>query len=250
MSLKKDSFNSKDKKFMQIAINLANNHKGYTGPNPSVGCVIVKNKNIISFGNTNINGRPHAEIIALKKNKKNNQGSDVYLTLEPCSHYGKTPPCTKALLKSKVKKVIFSSFDSDYRTTNKAKKVLRSRNIKTKSNLLSNQTKNFYKNYNFAKKNQFPYITGKLACSSNYKVFTNKSFITNEHSRKVTHILRSQNQGILTSYKTINNDDPLLNCRIQGLEKFSPVKFIIDKDLKLKKKLKIFKDKKIKNYIF
>ncbi len=250
MSLKKDNFTSLDKKYMQIAINLAKNHKGYTGSNPSVGCVIVKNNSIISFGNTSFNGRPHAEIIAIKRSKKNVKGSDVYLTLEPCTHYGKTPPCTNALIKSKVKKVIYSSFDTDLRTKNRAKKILKYKNIKTRSDLLKNQTTNFYKNYNYSKKTQLPYLTGKIACSSNYKIFKNKNFITNKHSRKVTHVLRSQNQGILTSYKTLNNDDPILNCRIQGLEKFSPIKLIIDKDLKLKKKLNIFKNKKIKNYIF
>ena len=106
MSLKKDSFNSFDKKYMKLAINLAKNHDGLTGQNPSVGCVIVKNKNIVSYAATNISGRPHAETVALNKNQKEARGSTVYLTLEPCSHKGKTPPCTNALIKSKVKKVI------------------------------------------------------------------------------------------------------------------------------------------------
>ena len=250
MSLKKDNFNSIDKNYMQIAINLANNHKGYTGSNPSVGCVIVKNKKIISFGNTNINGRPHAEIIALSKNKKQNEGSDMYLTLEPCTHFGKTAPCTNAILKAKIKKVIFSAIDSDTRTKNKAKKILNLKNIKTKTSVLKNESKIFYKNYNYSKKKNYPYVTCKIACSSPYKILKSNKFITNNHSRNVTHIIRSQNQGILTSYKTVNNDNPLLNCRISGLENFSPAKFIIDKDLKLKKKLKIFKNKKVKNYIF
>ena len=87
---------------MKIAINLAKSQKGLTGTNPSVGCVIVKNNEIISFAATEINGRPHAETVALNKNIKNNHGSTVYLTLEPCSHYGKTPPCTSALIKSKL----------------------------------------------------------------------------------------------------------------------------------------------------
>ena len=105
MSLKKDNFNNFDKRFMKLAFNLAINQKGLTGINPSVGCVIVKNKKIVSFGVTNISGRPHAETIALNRNIKENIGSTVYLTLEPCSHYGETPPCTKALIKSRVKKV-------------------------------------------------------------------------------------------------------------------------------------------------
>ena len=122
MSSKKDKSNNLDKYFMGIAMNLAKERIGLTGLNPSVGCVIVKNNKIISFGQTGFQGRPHAETIGLKKNKKNIVGSTVYLTWEPCSHYGKTPPCTTSLIKSKVKKVIYSIEDSDARSSNKAKK--------------------------------------------------------------------------------------------------------------------------------
>ena len=97
MSLKKDRTSSFDNKFMRFAINLANNQKGLTGTNPSVGCVIVKDKKIISYGATSLNGRPHAETIALKKCKNKSLESTIYVTLEPCSHHGKTPPCTNTL---------------------------------------------------------------------------------------------------------------------------------------------------------
>ena len=139
MSTKKDKFTSKDRYFMQIAINLAVNRSGYTGSNPSVGCVVVKNNDVVSFGSTNINGRPHAETIALNNNKKSNKGATVYVTLEPCSHYGKTPPCTKALIKSKVKKVIYSVEDNDSRSFKKSKKILTLNKIITKSGLLKNK---------------------------------------------------------------------------------------------------------------
>jgi len=233
MSLKKNKFSTLDKKYMKLAINLAVNQKGLTGLNPSVGCVIVKNNKIISFGNTEINGRPHAEIVALNKTKKNNNGSTVYITLEPCNHYGKTPPCTKALIKSRVKKVYYSIQDLDTRTKNKAKKVLKLNNIKVKSGLLEKTVKDFYKNYYFVKKKNLPYVIGKLACSSNFYILKNNTFITNEHSRKVSHLLRYQSQAILTSYKTINNDNPKLSCRLNGLEKNSPTRIIIDKNLKI-----------------
>jgi len=103
MSTKKDKFSIKDRYYMKVAINLAKSRVGLTGLNPSVGCVVVKNNEIVSFGATDLNGRPHAETIALSHNKSKNIGSTVYLTLEPCSHYGKTPPCTNILIKSKVK---------------------------------------------------------------------------------------------------------------------------------------------------
>ena len=234
MSLKKDRTNSFDNKFMRFAINLANNQKGLTGTNPSVGCVIVKHKKIISYGVTNVNGRPHAESIALKKCKNNSSESTMYLTLEPCSHYGKTPPCTNNIIKSKVKKVYYSVEDSDIRSSNNSKGILKSKKIIVNTGLLQSDTKRFYRNYDYVRKHKMPYVTGKLACSSNINILKNKKPITNDHSRKVSHLLRYKNQGILTSYKTINSDNPKLNCRIKGLEKFSPTKLILDKNLKIK----------------
>ena len=251
MSLKKDNFTKFDKKVMHFAINLADINKGLTNTNPSVGCVIVKNKKIISYGVTNINGTPHAETIALKKNKKNNSGSTMYVTLEPCSHYGKTPPCTNAIVRSKIKKVYFSINDLDKRSLNKSKEKLSKKKIVAKKGLLSIETKKLYKNYNFIKKNNFPYIVGKIACSSNFYILKNKEFITNNHSRNVSHLLRYKYQGILTSYKTVNSDDPILNCRLNGLENFSPIRLIIDKDLKINIKSSIVKtSKKHKTFIF
>tara|TARA_B100001996_G_scaffold262609_1_gene204748 strand:+ start:53 stop:1153 length:1101 start_codon:yes stop_codon:yes gene_type:complete len=234
MSLKKDRTNSFDNKIMRFAINLANNQKGLTGTNPSVGCVIAKDKKIISYGVTSLDGRPHAETVALKRCKNNSSESSIYLTLEPCSHYGKTPPCTNEIIKSKVKKVYYSVEDSDSRSFNNSKSILKSRGIIVKSGLLQSYTKRFYKNYDYVRKHKMPYVTGKLACSSNFNILKNRKAITNEHSRKVSHLLRYQNQGILTSYKTINSDNPKLSCRIRGLEKFSPTRLIIDKNLKIK----------------
>ena len=234
MSLKKDSFSSFDKKNMRFAINLAKNQNGLTGTNPAVGCVIVKNKKIISYGVTNLNGRPHAETIALNKCLNKSSNSLIYVTLEPCSHYGKTPPCTNAIIKSKAKKVYYSIEDPDLRSFNNSKKVLNFKKISTKSGLLKDETKRLYKNYDYVRKNKMPYVIGKLACSSNFYILKNSKTITNHHCRKVSHLFRYQNQGILTSYKTVNSDNPKLNCRIKGLEKFSPTRLIIDKDLKIK----------------
>ena len=234
MSSKKDKFNKLDKKFMNLAIELAKTNKGLTGTNPSVGCVVVKKNNIISYGKTNVNGRPHAEAVALTKSKKNYNSSKIYLTLEPCTHYGITPPCTNLIIESKVKNVVYSVDDLDPRTSKKAKKILNSKKIYTKNGLLSKLSKEFYKDYYYIKKNKLPYVTGKLACSSDMNILKNKTFVTNEHSRKVSHLLRYKAQGILTSYKTINSDNPKLSCRLNGLEKYSPIRIIVDKDLKIK----------------
>ncbi len=232
MSLKKDNYKSIDKKIMNFAINIAENNKYLTRTNPSVGCVILKNNEIISFATTNYGGRPHAESIALNKNR-DNKGATLYSTLEPCSHQGKTPPCTNAIIKNKVKKVYYSIEDKDLRTFNKTKKILKSKNIISKSGLQKHRVYNLYKEYNYIRSNKSPYIIGKIASSSNLNILRNNSPITNEHSRRVSHLLRFQNHAILTSYKTINTDNPRLNCRLNELEKFSPTVIVIDKNLKI-----------------
>ena len=250
MSLRKDKSSEKNKAFMRLALELANQNKGLTGLNPSVGCVVTYKDEIISYGKTDINGRPHAELVALKNNKINFKNSNMYVTLEPCIHYGKTPPCTNIIIKKKIKLVNYSIEDFDKRTAKKTKGVLKKNNIMAKIGLIKNEANQFYKDYKFSKFNNIPYVTGKLAVSKNNRIYLFKKKITNEHSHKVSHLLRYRNQAILTSYKTINSDNPNLNCRIQGLEKFSPVKFIIDKDLKTKINSKILKLNSNKTYIY
>ena len=113
MSSKKDKFTLKDKNFMKLALNLASARKGLTGENPSVGCLIVKNDQIISIGQTGLNGRPHAEHNAINNSVENVKGSKMYVTLEPCNHYGKTPPCTNSIIKSGVSEIIYGMDDID-----------------------------------------------------------------------------------------------------------------------------------------
>ena len=125
MSLKKDNFSKRENFFMKIAIDLASERVGLTGANPSVGCLIVKKNKIISIGQTSFNGRPHAEYNAIKKNKINLKGCEIYISLEPCSHYGVTPPCTNEIIKSKIKKVYYAIDDTDIRTSNKAISILK-----------------------------------------------------------------------------------------------------------------------------
>ena len=117
--------NSIHLKFINEAHNIALKKFGTTFPNPIVGCVIARNKKIISQAVTNKSGRPHAEELALKKAGKKAKGASMYVTLEPCTHYGKTPPCVKTIIKSKIKKVVYSINDVDPRTSGKAYKLLK-----------------------------------------------------------------------------------------------------------------------------
>ena len=136
MSSKKDKFTLKDKNYMKLALNLASARKGLTGENPSVGCLIVKNDKIISIGQTGFGGRPHAEHNAIKNSLEKLKGSKMYVTLEPCNHYGKTPPCTKNIIKSGISELIYSMEDIDKRVKGKSFKILSNKKIKVRSCLL------------------------------------------------------------------------------------------------------------------
>ena len=137
---------------MRLALNLASQRIGFTGTNPSVGCVIVKNDEIISIGQTSDSGRPHAEVNAIQSTRKNLKNSSIYISLEPCSHYGKTHPCTKAIIKSKIKKVFYAIDDVDSRSSKKAYSILKRKKISVKKNLLKKEAKYIYKSYFFNKK--------------------------------------------------------------------------------------------------
>ena len=220
--------------YLDLAYQLAEKNLGKTGLNPSVGAVVVKDDSVISSGITSYKGRPHAEFNALSK-IKNFAGASLYTSLEPCVHYGKTPPCTDIISKKKIKKVYFGSYDPDIRSYKKAKSTLMKKGIVVKK-IKSNDYKNFYKSYFVNKNFNIPFVSAKIALSNDFlSINSKKKWITNESSRKIVHFLRSRYDCILSTSKTINLDNSLLNCRIDGLDKFKPDLFIIDLNLKLKK---------------
>ena len=250
MSTKKDKFSKKDKKYMKLALSLASVRQGLTGVNPSVGCVIVKNDEIISIGQTNYDGRPHAEYNAIKNSNVNLEGSKMYVTLEPCNHYGKTPPCTNLIIRNKIKEVFYSVEDIDKKVKGKSFKILQSKNIIVKKGLLKKDVSNFYSTYFFNRKNKLPFVTGKIAISKNNLIYSAKiKRITDKNSDKFTHFLRFKNDSIMISYKTLNKDNPKLNCRLEGLKKFSPKRIILDNKLETKTNSYIFKTADKRNTI-
>ena len=251
MSTRKDKFTKKDIQYMSLALNLASARHGLTGPNPSVGCVIVKNDSIISVGQTGYEGRPHAEYNAMKNSIDNLEGSKMYISLEPCNHYGQTPPCTKEIIKNKISEVIYSIEDIDKKIKGKSFKILKSKNITVKKGLLKKEISNFYNPYFFNRKNKIPYVTGKIAVSKNNLIYSKGTKkITDIHSDKLTHLLRYKNDAIMISYKTLNKDNPRLNCRLKILNKFSPKRIILDNYLKTKTNSYIFKTANKENTIF
>ena len=235
MSTKKDKFSLKDKNFMRLALNLARARKGLTGDNPSVGCLIVKNDNIISIGQTGYNGTPHAEHNAIINSNDKLAGSKMYVTLEPCNHYGKTPPCTNSIIKNGISELIYSMEDIDKKVKGKSFGILSNNKIKVKKGLLKKEAKDLYDSYIKNRDKKLPFITAKIAVSKNKLIYSKGSKrITSKSSDKLTHFLRYKNDSIMISSKTLNIDDPKLNCRLQGYEKFSPKRIILDKNLEIK----------------
>ena len=219
---------------MKLAFSQARKILGNTRDNPAVGCIIVKKNVLLSLAHTCLNGRPHAERIALSKNKISFKGSSLYSTLEPCSHKGKTLPCTDIIFKKKIKSVYFSKFDPDLRSFKQSKKKLNHYKIKTYINIAKSIGDNFYKDFYIKKRTDNIFISSKLATSKDFFISNRyNKWITNIYSRDRVHLLRANHDSILTTSKTILKDNSMLNCRIDGLQKNSPKRFIIDKNLSI-----------------
>ena len=230
--------------FMNLALEQASKMLGNTKENPSVGCVLVKNDTVIGAGSTGINGRPHAEQNAISFSKTSVKNSSLYVTLEPCTHYGKTPPCVKTIINKKIKKVFFSIRDPDKRTFNKSKKILNKQGIYVNVGLMNNKIRTFYRSYTKSRQKLLPFVTCKLAVSKDFYTINKRKnqWITNELSRGRVHLMRSKHDSIMTSSNTIIKDNTKLSCRVNGLESRSPSKIILDSKLRIKINSRIVKD--------
>ena len=240
---------------MELAARMAERAQGSTSPNPPVGAIIVKNGVILSRGFTQPGGKPHAEIDAINKvkNKKNLKDAVMYVTLEPCFHTGNTKPCVDKLIKYKFSKIFYADIDKNPLVNGKSIRKLRRNGIKV--NHCNINDREFNLNKIFFNKILFnkPYVTLKIATTNDNMIAQKNQkerWITNQLSRKYSHYLRAKSDCLLVGSGTVIKDNPWLNCRISGLEKSTPDLFILDSNLILKKKLKIFKIKNRKIFIF
>jgi diaminohydroxyphosphoribosylaminopyrimidine deaminase/5-amino-6-(5-phosphoribosylamino)uracil reductase len=250
MQKKRNSSLKLHSNFIKLAFEQAKINIGSTGSNPSVGCIVTKNNTVISSGFTSFGGRPHAEFNALNK-KLDFKNAKLYTTLEPCSHYGETPPCTNIIIKNNIKKVFFSIYDTDIRSYTKSVKIFKKNKILINKGIAEDFAKVFYQSYFSSKNKNLPIIDAKIALSLDfYSGNKNNKWITNKYSRKRVHLLRSFYDCLISTSQTINDDNSKLNCRIRGLAHKSPALVILDRNLKIKKNLDIFKIKKRKIYLF
>lgn len=226
----------KHQHYMKIAIRLSYKGLGLTSPNPSVGCVIVKNQRIIATGTTQPSGRPHAEVVALEQAGKEASGSTVYVTLEPCSHYGKTPPCVDALIKAKVKTVIVAIKDVNPAVNGKGIRKLREHGITVIEDICHDEAYEVNRGFFLTHTHNRPMVTLKIATSIDGKIATStgkSQWITGDIARNFGHLLRSNHDAIAVGSGTVLADDPSLNCRLNGLENQSPKRIVFDRRLRI-----------------
>jgi len=233
------------KKYLLRAHSLAYQSFGKTFPNPSVGCLIVKNKKIISKAVTASAGRPHAEEIALKKAGSKSLGATMYVTLEPCHHKSLNGSCTNQIIRSGIKKIYIAKIDPDPRTNMKSINEFKKNNIVTIVGITDQKTSFLNRFFFESLKNNRPFIKVKMAISKDEKIARSdysSKWISNMQSRAFAHKLRFKSQAILTTAKTIMKDNPRFTVRKNNLIiKYLPV-IIIDNFLKIPLESRILKN--------
>lgn len=226
--------------YMNMALNMAKVAAGQTAVNPPVGAVIVKEGRVIGYGAHLKAGELHAERAALKSCTESARGADIYVTLEPCSHHGKTPPCTEALIEAGVKRVFYAFRDTNDNVDGLT--VLNSHGIET-IHLPNNEITELYRSFNIQLRNQRPFITLKGAMSLDGKIAHqngNSHWVSNKHSRRDVHKLRHIHDGILIGAHTLLNDNPHLTTRLTDNDKH-PVPVILLGSQQLNENMNIFK---------
>ena len=222
-----------DRHMMTVAIAMARRGLGTTWPNPSVGAVIADemNQTVIARGWTAPTGRPHAEPIALDRAGPQANGKTMYVTLEPCSHHGKTPPCCDAIIAAGLSRVVAAQTDPDPRVSGRGLKKLRQAGIKTERGLLANEARNVTIGHILRVSERRPFVQLKMALDAGGNVARGgggkPAWVTGETARAHGHLLRAQSDAILIGAKTLQDDDPQLTCRLPGLETRSPVRVIL-----------------------
>ena len=232
-----------NKHFMNRALTLAARGKGQTTPNPLVGAVIANRGKIVGEGYHAQAGRPHAEIIALQQAKQLAAGATLYINLEPCCHYGRTPPCTKAIIESGIKRVVLAMLDPNPLVSGKGKEELIRAGIPVETGLMAQQA--YQLNEVFIKyiTTQRPFVILKAAISLDGKLATasgQSRWITGIQSRQMSHQLRQEVDAILIGKGTVLADDPLLTVRLPEVKAKNPIKVVVDSTLEIPLEAKIF----------
>jgi diaminohydroxyphosphoribosylaminopyrimidine deaminase/5-amino-6-(5-phosphoribosylamino)uracil reductase len=234
-----------DLAYMRAALALARHGLGNTWPNPAVGCVIVKDGRIVGRGWTQKGGRPHAETQALARAGTATRGATAYVSLEPCSHHGKTPPCADALIAAGVARVVAAVEDPDPRVSGRGFARLREAGIAVETGVCTAEAAELNAGFFTRVRHRRPLVTLKLATSLDGRIATatgESRWITGPAARERAHLLRATHDAVLVGTGTAMADDPQLTCRLPGLETRSPVRIVLDRQLRLPARLRLFTD--------
>ncbi len=220
---------------MALALSLGQRGLGTVWPNPSVGCVLVKDGRVIGRGHTQPGGRPHGEVMALRQAGDQARGATAYVTLEPCAHTGKSPPCALALIEAGVARVVSALEDPDPRVAGKGHAMLRAAGIEVTTGILANQARDSHIGFLTRIIENRPAITLKLAASLDGRIATrtgDSRWITGAAARRFTHLLRASHDAIMIGSGTALADNPDLSVRNLGLAERSPVRVVLDSHLR------------------
>ncbi len=231
--LKSGGDDLEDREYMARAIELARKGAGFVNPNPMVGAVIVKDGRIIGEGYHKKFGELHAERNAIANCSESTEGATIYVTLEPCCHYGKTPPCTEAIIESGISRVVIGTLDVNPVVAGHGAEILRAHGIKVEVGVLENECRQLNKVFNKYISSGLPYVVMKYAMTSDGKIATKKGeskWITSEQSREEVHKLRNDLAGIMVGVTTVITDDPMLDCRLENT--VNPVRIVCDTNLR------------------
>ena len=225
-----------DARFMALALALGRRGLGRTWPNPAVGAAIVKDGIIVGRGWTQPGGRPHAEIEALRRAGEAARGATLYVTLEPCSHYGKSPPCADAIIAGGVSRVVAALEDPNPEVAGAGHARLRAAGIAVDIGVGADEARHDHAGHIRRMRDGRPHVILKLAVSADGKAGApgrKPLAITGEAARERVHLLRAQSDAIMVGIGTALADDPMLTCRLPGMEKYSPVRVVLDSALRL-----------------
>ncbi|MDF2834824.1 MAG: riboflavin biosynthesis protein RibD [Paenibacillus sp.] len=234
-----------DEYYMTLALDMAAKATGQTDINPVVGCVIVKGGRIVGLGAHLRRGEGHAEVHALRMAGADAEGSTVYVTLEPCSHYGKTPPCCERIIEAKAARVVVAATDPNPKVAGSGIARLRQQGIQVDVGLLEDRSQQMNEKFNAFITTGMPFVTLKTASTLDGKVASrtgHSQWVTGPEAREQVHLLRHQHQGIMAGIGTVVADDPLLTTRtaVDGLH---PVRIIVDSRLTLPVNARVVADK-------
>ena len=225
-----------DKYFMELALRIATSTLGQTSPNPCVGAIVVKNNQILGYGAHLHAGGAHAEIVALQQAGIAAEGATLYVTLEPCNHFGKTPPCTDAIINSKVKRVVVATLDVNPQVAGNGIKKLQAAGIIVEVGLSEAEAKRLNQMFFYYITHNVPYITLKCGMSLDAKLATSNGeskWITNSGARLDAHTYRHTHDAILVGVGTILADNPKLTTRLASGDGKNPIRIILDTNLRI-----------------